>query len=129
WMGAAFTAELAGAVMVLALLGTAERGTDVALQLTARVSFLLFFPAYCSSALAALWGSPFDRFRWHGRDFGLAFAAAHVVHLGLVVWLCRIGAVPTVATFVFFGIAALWVYGLATLSIDRLHRAVGHVVW
>jgi hypothetical protein len=128
-MAAGFTAELILAVMVLALLGTAERGTDVALQLTARFSFLLFLPAYCGSALAALWGPPFDRIRQRGREFGLTFAAAHLVHLCLVVWLCWIGAAPPLATFVFFGIAAMWTYGLAALSIDRLHRAVGHIVW
>ncbi len=52
-----------------------------------------------------------------------------MVHLGLVVWLCWIGAAPPLATFVFFGFAALWLYVLAALSIDRLHRAVGHPVW
>jgi hypothetical protein len=128
-MEAGFITELVLAVVVLAGFGAGERGTDVALQLTARLSFLLFLPAYCGSALAALCGPPFDRIRQHARDFGLAFAAAHVVHLGLVVWLCRIGAAPGLATFVFFGIAALWTYGLALLSIDSLHRAVGHLVW
>jgi hypothetical protein len=128
-MAAGFTVEFVLAVVVLALLGAAERGTDVALQLTARLSFLLFLPAYCGSALAALCGPPFDRVRRRARDFGLTFAAAHLVHLGLVAWLCWIGATPPVATFVLFGFAALWTYGLALLSIDRLHRAVGRLIW
>ena len=29
----------------------------------------------------------------------------------------------------FFGFAALWTYGLALLSFDRPHRAVGHPLW
>ncbi len=128
-MAFGFTAELVLAVIVLALLGTGERGTDVALQLTARLSFLLFLPAYCGSALAALWGARFDRFRRHARDFGLTFAAAHLVHLGLVAWLCSIDAAPPLTTFVFFGIAVVWTYALAALSIERLHRAVGPPVW
>jgi hypothetical protein len=128
-MAAGFTTEFVLAVMVLALFGAGERGTDIALQLTARLSFLLFLPAYCGSALAALCGPSFDRLKRHARDFGLTFAAAHLVHLGLVAWLCWIGAAPPVATFVFFGIAVFWAYGLALLSIDRLHRAVGHLAW
>lgn len=128
-MEAGVTTELGLALIVLAVFGTAERGTDVALQLTARLSFLMFLPAYCGGALANLCGSPFDRVSRHARDFGLSFAAAHLVHLGLVGWLCWIGAAPPVATFLFFGMAALWTYGLAALSIDRLHRAVGHRRW
>lgn len=128
-MASGFTAELVLAVVVLALFGAGERGTDVALQLTARLSFLLFLPAWCGSGLAALCGPPFDRLRQHARDFGLTFAAAHVVHLGLVGWLCWIGSAPPLATFEFFGFAALWVYALAALSIERLHRAVGHLIW
>ncbi len=69
-MAAGFTTELVLAVAVLAVLGAGERGTDIALQLTARLSFLLFWPAYCGSALAALCGRPFERVRQHARDFG-----------------------------------------------------------
>jgi hypothetical protein len=128
-MASGFGIELALAVIVLVLLGTGERGTDVALQATARLSYLLFLPAYCGSALAVLFGPPFDPIKRHARDFGLAFAAAHLVHLGLVVWLCYIGAAPALATFVFFGIAAVWTWLLALLSIDRLHLAVGRLAW
>ena len=129
WMALGFTAGLVLALIALTHFGAAERGTDIALQLTARWSFLLFLPAYCGSAVATLCGSHFDRLRPHARDFGLSFAAAHLVHLGLVAWLCWIGAAPSVATFAFFGVAALWTYALALLSIDRLHRAVGQSVW
>jgi hypothetical protein len=128
-MASGFLVELILAVMALALFGTAERGTDVALELTARFSFLLFLPAYCGSALAALWGPSFEGIRQRGRDLGLTFAAAHLVHMGMVAWLCWIGAAPALATFVFFGIAAAWLYGLAALSIGRLHRAIGRVVF
>jgi hypothetical protein len=128
-MASGFSVELILAIMVLALFGTADRGTDGALQVTARFSFLLFLPAYCGGALTTLWGPSFEPIRKRGRDFGLTFAAAHLVHLGLVAWLCWIGAAPPRATFVFFGIAAAWLYGLAALSIDRLHRAIGRVVF
>jgi len=69
---------------VPAVFGAGERGTHVALQATARLSFVLFWPAYCAAALAALFGPSFQPLQRHVREFGLAFAAAHLVHLGLV---------------------------------------------
>jgi hypothetical protein len=58
-------------------------GTQVALQATARLSFVLFWPAYSAAALAALFGPSFQPLRRRVREFGLAFAAAHLVHLEL----------------------------------------------
>ena len=56
----AFCAALALAAAVLAALGAGERGTHVALQATARLSFVLFWPAYAAAALAALFGPRFS---------------------------------------------------------------------
>jgi hypothetical protein len=75
WMGCAFGAALGLASAVLLALGSGERGTDVALQATARLSFLLFWPAYAGGTLAKLFGSPFDSLHQRTRDFGLAFAS------------------------------------------------------
>jgi hypothetical protein len=52
-----------------------------------------------------------------------------LVHLGLVAWLCLIGAAPGVGTFIFFGIATLWVYLLALFSIGRLQKLLGPTAW
>ena len=128
-MASAFCAALSLAVMTITLLGAGERGTDDALLLTARLSFMLFWLAYSGGAIAALFGPGFRVFKERARDFGLAFASAHLVHVGLVLWLCKIGAAPAFGTFVFFGIALAWTYLLAALSIDRLHRAVGRTGW
>jgi hypothetical protein len=56
-----------------------------ALRLTARWSFLLFWMAYTGSAMGALFGPAFEVLARRGREFGLAYAAAHLIHLGLVV--------------------------------------------
>jgi hypothetical protein len=60
----------------------------VALRMTARWSFLLFWVAYAGGALATLFGPALAPLSGRGREFGLAFAAAHLVHIGLVIWLC-----------------------------------------
>src|SRR5271154_2341550 len=93
WMGAGFCAALAVAVIVLGLNGPDNKSVRLALELTARWSFLLFFLAYAGNALAALFG--WTALGGHAREFGLSFAAAHFVHVGLVVWLGIImGKVP-----------------------------------
>jgi hypothetical protein len=129
WIGSAFCAALGLAALVLAELGPGERGTAVALQVTARLSFLLFWPAYAAGALTALFGPAFEPLKRRAREFGLAFASAHLVHLALVVWLTHIGAAPPRATFVIFGIAILWTYLLALFSIARLQQTLGSWGW
>src|SRR6516165_1350098 len=87
WMVAAFLIAVASVAVVLAIFGMGERGTTIALRLTARWSFVLFWFAYTGSAIARLFGSHLVGLAPHGRNFGLAFASAQVVHVGLVLWL------------------------------------------
>ena len=129
WMGSAFGAALVLAAGVLAVLGAGEPGTNAALAATARLSFLLFWAAYAGTALTALFGTTFQPLKQRAREFGLAFAAAHLVHISLVGWLCWIGAAPGVAVFVFFGIALIFTYLLALFSIGNLQQTLGPRWW
>jgi hypothetical protein len=115
--------------LVFAVLGPGVRGTDVALQVTARLSFLLFWGAYAGPALAGLFGPSFQALRQHGREFGLAFASALLVHIGLVAWLTSMGAAPPIHTFIFFGVAVLWTSLLVLFSFVPLQRALGPKGW
>ena len=129
WIGSALCAALSLTGLVLVALGPGERGTDVALQVTARLSFLLFWPAYAGSAMTALFGPAFEPLKQRAREFGLAFASAHLVHIALVAWLTHIGAAPPLASFIFFGIAVLFTYLLALFSIARLQQTLGSKSW
>lgn len=95
WMGSAFCVALGLATLTLAALGSGEQGTIAALKVTARFSFLLFWLAYAAGAMTTLFGPAFGPLKRRGREFGLAFASAHLVHLGLVAWLTYIGAAPS----------------------------------
>jgi hypothetical protein len=128
-MGFAFGAALILTAAVLTLFGAGKRGTLLGLQMTARFSFLLFWPAYAGSALCALFGQTFLPLKRHGRAFGLAFASAHLAHVGLVAWLSYIGVAPSRGTFVFFGIAVGFTYMLALFSVASLHQALGPAGW
>lgn len=129
WMVSAFAAQLCVAAAVLVAFGAGERGTSMALQATARLSFLLFLPAYAGGAAAILFGAVFQPLRRRTREFGLAFASAQLVHLGLVAWLSYIGAAPPLSVFIFFGIAAFWTYLLALFSIGSLQGRLGSMGW
>ena len=129
WMGSAFAANAMLAAIVLAVFGTGQPGTGHALQISARFSFLLFWLAYASGGLALLIRPAAEFLRRHGRDFGLGFAAAHLVHLGLVVWLCWIGSTPGIGVFVFFVPPAVVLYVLALFSIPTLQQRLGRTLW
>lgn len=126
-MAAALSLGLAAAA--LAAFGGNKRGLDAALMLTGRWGFLLFWPAYAGAAMVSLFGPRFSFLKRHGRAFGLAFAAAMLVHAGLIVWLCSIGDAPAIAVFAFFGPALLCVYLLALFSLPALQCRLGHTTW
>jgi hypothetical protein len=129
WMGAAAAATACLAAVTLAVLGANDKGINIALLVTARFCFLIFWFAYAGGALAALFGPRFQSFRQNGRLFGLAFAAALCVHLALVAWLCLLGDPPARGTFIVFGIAVACTFILVLLSVRPLQRAVGPTAW
>ena len=124
WMGTAFAAALAITAITLALHGTDNKATRLALELTARFSFVLFWLAYAGGAIATLFR--IEALAGRGREFGLAFAAAHLVHIGLVIWLgVLMGKVPLSGGLLLFFLAGLFfTYLLAFLSFGGA-RALG----
>jgi hypothetical protein len=128
WMAASFLVGLAIVLVIRVGAGPGER-VDMALRATARWSFLLFWLASAGGALATLFGSRFQALARRARDFGLAFASAHLAHLGVVAWLYVSDNPPARSTLIFFGIAAIWTYVLAILSIKRLSAGLNPRVW
>ncbi len=132
WMAAAFFVSLALAAIVLARFGAGGDGIAQALRVTARWCFILFWPAYAGGAVAKFCGPRFavlGRFlARHGREFGLAFAAALTVHVALVLWLIRIATDPQGA-MLFFWAGVFCTYALALASLPRLHDLLGERLW
>ncbi len=129
WIGAAFAVALA---LVLPAYLSAEHGHKLgsALRVTARWSFLWFWLASAGGALATLFGSRFVALAQRGRDFGLAYASAHVVHVGLVAWFLYHSVTPFPRpSLIFFGIGVFWTYLLALLSVGRLSAMLNPTVW
>jgi hypothetical protein len=128
-MVAAFGGALILTAVVFATFGAGEKGTTAALRVTARWSFLLFWLAYSGGPMAMLFGPAFQPLAGRVREFGLAFASAHLVHVALVAWLCWIGHGPGFSTFLFFGTALFWTYLLAVCSISRARDRLGRSGW
>jgi hypothetical protein len=128
WMGAAFAIALALTGAVFAVIGI-----DIvqALRLTARWSFLLFWLAYTGGAIATLLGPAFKPIATRAREFGLAYAAAQLVHLGLVVWLFQVSSRPPLSgkPFAFFVLAIVWTYLLAVFSFGGIAKTLGSRGW
>jgi hypothetical protein len=129
WIAAAFLVCLLLAATVLAVFGTGDRGTVLALRLTARWCFLLFWFAYAGGPLAKLWNvNLFAELARHGREFGLAFASALAVHVALVLWHYHI-ATPPDGVMLFFWIGIFCAYLLALFSLPGVRDALGPRLW
>jgi hypothetical protein len=131
WMSMAFGVALGLAASVLAVHGVNEKSLVRALQVTARWSFLLFWMAYSVTAITALLGPALEPIARRGREFGLAYAAAQSIHLGLVAWLFQMTSrLPlTGRPFVFFTIGIVWTYLLALFSVGVLSKTLGSGGW
>jgi hypothetical protein len=129
WMLTGFVVALASTAVMFAAFGAGSRGTALGLEVTARWSFLLFWPAYAGSAAATLFGGPrFAGWARRGREFGLAFASAQLVHVGLVLWYYHIAS-ERVGLMLFFWAGVLCTCALALFSLPRLRTALGPRLW
>jgi hypothetical protein len=126
-MAAAFVVAFALAAIVLAIFGAGDRGTVLALRVTARWSFLLFWLAYTGGAMATLCGPRFGGLARRGRELGLAFASAQLVHVSLVLWLFYVTTGP--GGMILFWVGVLCTYLLALFSLPRLHDLLGPRLW
>lgn len=130
WMAGSFGLALMIACIAL-WLGPAGDRIGTALRATARCSFILFWLASSGGALAVLFGSRFQLLARRARDFGLAFAAAHLVHLALVAMLYHVAVdAPVSGKFlIFFGVGVVFTYVLAISSIERVAAALPPGTW
>jgi hypothetical protein len=131
WIGMAFGVSLGLAITVLCITGTDTKSIQLALQLTARWAFLPFWMAYAGRAMAELFGPILEPLARRGREFGLAYAAALLVHLGLVVSLFLITSRPplTGVILAIFLVGAVCTYLLAVFSFGGLAKVLGSTGW
>ena len=129
WMAGAFGGALLLVVIVLVIEGTGFESLKLGLRVTARWSFLFFWLSYVGGAMAALFGPAFNGLARRGRQLGLGFAAAHLIHVVLIVWLgIVIGQIPLQGTILWFFLVALFfAYLLMLLSFGAGVRVLGRL--
>lgn len=127
-MALTFFVGLALTAIVLLIFGAGDRGMTLALRVTARWSFLPFWLAYAGGAMATVLGPGFGGLARNGRQLGLAFASAQLIHLGLVVWLYQVAAEP-LGAMTFFWLGAFCTYLLALFSLPWLRNAIEPRIW
>jgi hypothetical protein len=130
WAGAALLGGLV-AVLAAGYAGAPNDQLGVALRWTARWSFVWFWLASCSAALGVLFGARFLPLATRARQFGLAFAAAHLVHVVLVAYMLHGATTPFARQpLIFFGTGVFFVYLMALLSLSgRLRELIGARAW
>jgi len=114
------------AIFILSRTLTTVPGVD--LGATARWSFVLFWLGTTGGAMARLFGPTFDDLARRGRDLSLAYAAAQLVHLAIVVRVLYKTPRPA-SELLFFGTAVFWTYLLAGLSVKKLSNRLNPTVW
>jgi hypothetical protein len=118
-------------VLVARHAGPPNDQLGVALRWSARWSFLWFWIASCSAALGVLFGPRLRALAARARQFGLAFAAAHLVHVALVAYMLHGAATPFARQpLIFFGTGVFFVYLMALLSLSgQLRELIGAQAW
>lgn len=125
---------LAASVAVLSGFLIADSGREslqLATRYTARTSFGLFLVAFSASSLHARVRRPWSA--WlvrERRGLGLAFATAHLIHLGfLVSYFSLTPAQPAVVTMAAGGLGYVGLVAMVLTSNDAAVRALGAVRW
>ena len=128
---APFLIAIAGGLAAIAL-GTAF-GADaleqarLAARWTARSSFFVFLTVYSAPSLARLFPSPLTgAIVRRRRQWGLAFALAHTIHLGaLTHYMLLSGETRPAGAWILTGTAYAFIYALALTSNDASQRLHG----
>ncbi len=121
-----------GCVAYLAHGGISDLNLRLLLTLTARIAFMIFLVVFVARPLAQLYRNRATRWLLaERRSIGIAFAAVHSVHLGLIAY--RFSVIPGleygIVEALFGGTAYLLMYLMLVTSFDAPARAIGPRAW
>lgn len=121
-----------GCVAFLGWRGVSDDNLRFLLTLTARIAFMIFLVVFVARPIAQLVPRPSTRWLLaERRSIGIAFAAVHSVHLGLIA--VRFSVVPGleygIVEVLFGGTAYLLMYLMLVTSFNGPARAIGRTAW
>ena len=126
---------LSMSALILFFYGWNDASFHLAMRMTARISFLLFFLAFTASSLNRLWPTKSTQWlRRNRRYIGVSFAVSHTVHLALIVTIAF--AIPEpfrselrVAGLALGAIAYGFIITMALTSSNRAQTWLGRGKW
>ena len=127
--------NLAIAAALFAVAGTDSDGTELALRLTARVSFVWFLLVFVAAPAQRLYPSAFGALLVRRRRaLGVTFGLSMAIHVGCILRLYALHAParPPMVTDsdIWIGIPALGMVALLTVtSLDALKRRLSPAAW
>jgi hypothetical protein len=118
--------------LYLAVAGFNDPHLRTVLRLTARLSFMLFLVVFIARPLRQLWPGPATAWLLRERrSVGIAFAAAHTVHLALIA--CRYASFPALeyplSRAAVGGLTYTLIYLMLLTSFDGPARVLGPRAW
>jgi methionine sulfoxide reductase heme-binding subunit len=131
-VGAMAFVILAGSAAILLSDGHVEAVRRV-IRVTARSSIVLFLLAFTAAAVWRFWPNAWTRWQRQNRRYlGVSFAISHFVHLAAILELRRIAPEVVGAnaiTWIFGGLAYVFVAAMTITSFDRTTRMIGPRAW
>lgn len=122
---------VASLVWALAAYGQTVEAAQALTRFTARISLFVFALVFAASALHILLHSDFTReLLRHQRQWGLAFAYSHTIHLFAILLFFRLsGNSPPVLSLIFGGMGYVLLYVLAFTSNNEAVKRLGATNW
>jgi methionine sulfoxide reductase heme-binding subunit len=131
---AAFVVFLSVGVVVLTTADPVEAARR-AIRVTARFSIVLFLLAFTASAVWRFWPNAWTRWQRSNRRYiGVSFAVSHFTHLGAIAALGRVAPAELAAdanaiTWIFGGLAYVFIAAMTLTSFDRTAQMLGPRAW
>jgi methionine sulfoxide reductase heme-binding subunit len=137
WPFVAVASLVVLAATLATILATADlaEAAHRAIRLTARTSITLFLLAFTAAALWRFWPNAWTRWQRQNRRYlGVSFAVSHGIHLAAILWLGRIAPADlaqsaNLVTWVFGGLAYVFIAAMTLTSFDRTTRMIGPRAW
>jgi methionine sulfoxide reductase heme-binding subunit len=125
---------LAAVAVVVAVTADPIEELRRVIRLTARTSIVLFLLAFTASAAWRFWPNAWTRWQRQNRRYlGVSFAFSHGVHLVAILTLWRTApaemADVTAITWIFGGLAYVFIAAMTLTSFDRTTRMIGPRAW
>ena len=124
-----------GTLLIMMAPGDPVENVRRAIRVTARSSITLFLLAFTASALWRFWPNAWTRWQRQNRRYlGVSFAVSHTVHLLAIFELGRIApeelwAETNAITWIFGGLAYVFIAAMTLTSFDRTARMIGPRAW